>query len=343
MEKIDRRKGCRNNKKQRLKKKVQKLRRLYKQAERNLKNHVELVELLGIANTEQGSKVAGNKGFFFIGDGARLNRALINFGLKFLRDKGYPEIRPPNFMRTEIMGKCAQLSEFDEALYRITGDGVDKYLIATSEQPMCAYHMDKWIHPSELPLRYAGYSSCFRKKAGSHGKDTLGIFRTREFDKVEQFCMTSPNGNESWIMFDEMIQNSEEFYQKLKIPYRTVNYVSGALIDAAAKKYDLEGWFPASETYRELVSCSNCTDYQSSRLEILYRQKKGDEKEKQYVHLLNCTLTATERTMCCILENYQREGGVKIPEVLQPFMDGVKFLPFRKKSDEGKNPKAKGI
>ncbi|OMP09084.1 hypothetical protein COLO4_05829 [Corchorus olitorius] len=138
------------------------------------------------------------------------------------------------------------------------------------------------------------------------------------FEKVEQFCITSPN--DSWEMLEEMIKNSEEFYQELKIPYRVVAVVSGKLNDAAAKKYDLEAWFPASKTYRELVSCSNCTDYQSRRLQI--------KSNGQYVHMLNSTLTATERTMCCILENYQTENGVEISEVLLPYMDGVTFLPF---------------
>ncbi|XP_028084401.1 serine--tRNA ligase, cytoplasmic-like [Camellia sinensis] len=226
---------------------------------------------------------------------------------------------------------------------KVTGEGDDKYLIVTAEQPLCAYHLDDWIHPSQLPIRYAGYSSCFRKEAGSHGRDTLGIFRVHQFEKVEQFCLTSPNGNDSWDMHEEMITNSEEFYKMLKLPYQIVAIVSGALNDAAAKKYDLEGWFPASSTYRELVSCSNCTDYQSRRLEIRYGQKKSNEQAKQYVHLLNSTLTATERTMCCILENYQREDGVEIPEVLREYMGGKTFLPFQiepVKEAKGKKSKA---
>ncbi|CAK9164569.1 unnamed protein product [Ilex paraguariensis] len=263
---------------------------------------------------------------------------------------------------------------------KVTGEGEDKYLIATAEQPLCAYHLDDWIHPSQLPLRlehflltivallgakgpsqitkewqlllsintaqyarYAGYSSCFRKEAGSHGRDTLGIFRVHQFEKVEQFCLTSPNGNDSWEMHEEMLKNSEEFYKMLKIPYQVVAIVSGALNDAAAKKYDLEGWFPSSSTYRELVSCSNCTDYQSRRLEIRYGQKKNNEQAKQYVHLLNSTLTATERTMCCILENYQKEDGVEVPEVLREYMGGETFLPFLQaptKEVKGKKSKA---
>ncbi|KAK2403068.1 mitochondrial Rho GTPase [Trifolium repens] len=194
----------------------------------------------------------------------------------------------------------------------VTGED-DKYLIATAEQPLCAYHIDDWIHPTQLPLRYAGYSSCFRKEAGSH---------------VEQFCITSPNDNDSWDMHEEMLKNSEEFYKALNIPYQIVSIVSGALNDAAAKKYDLEAWFPASQTYRELVSCSNCTDYQARKLEIRYGQKKSNEQLK-HVHLLNSTLTATERTICCILENNQKEDGVEIPEVLRPFMGGKAFLPFK--------------
>ncbi|KAB2046041.1 hypothetical protein ES319_D01G205500v1 [Gossypium barbadense] len=314
-----------------------------KRLEPKLKNHVELVELLGIADTKKGADVAGGRGYYLKGDGVRLNQALINFGLDFLEKRGYTALQTPFFMRKDVMAKCAQLAQFDEELYKVTGEGDDKYLIATAEQPLCSYHVDDWIQPSELPIRYAGYSSCFRKEAGSHGRDTLGIFRVHQFEKVEQFCITSPNGNESWDMHEEMIKNSEDFYQMLKLPYQVVVIVSGALNDAAAKKYDLEAWFPASQTYRELVSCSNCTDYQSRRLEIRYGQKKNNEQVKQYVHLLNSTLTATERTICCILENYQKEDGVEIPEVLRPFIGGKSFLPFKTKptaETKGKKSKA---
>lgn len=300
-----------------------------KRVDSNLKNHVKLVELLGIADLIKGSNVAGGRGFYLKGDGVLLNQALINFGLDFLAKRKYTALQTPFFMKKDIMAKCAQLAQFDEELYKVTGEGEDKYLIATAEQPLCAYHIDDWIHPSQLPIRYAGYSSCFRKEAGSHGRDTLGIFRVHQFEKVEQFCITNPENNDSWEMHEEMIKNSEEFYQALNIPYQIVSIVSGALNDAAAKKYDLEGWFPASKTYRELVSCSNCTDYQSRKLEIRYGQKKKNDNTKQYVHLLNSTLTATERTICCILENGQKEDGVEIPEALRPFMGGKTFLPFK--------------
>ncbi|KAL3838171.1 hypothetical protein ACJIZ3_022762 [Penstemon smallii] len=300
-----------------------------KRTEAKLKNHVELVELLGIADLKKGANIAGGRGYYLKGDGVLLNQALINFALFFLDKRGYTALQTPFFMRKDIMAKCAQLAQFDEELYKVTGEGDDKYLIATAEQPLCAYHIDDWIHPTQIPLRYAGYSSCFRKEAGSHGRDTLGIFRVHQFEKVEQFCITSPNGNDSWEMHEEMLKNSEDFYQMLNIPYQVVAIVSGAINDAAAKKYDLEAWFPASKTYRELVSCSNCTDYQSRRLEIRFGQKKSNDKTKEYVHMLNSTLTATERTMCAILENYQREDGVEIPEVLRNFMGGKTFIPFK--------------
>ncbi|KAJ4834391.1 hypothetical protein Tsubulata_007333 [Turnera subulata] len=300
-----------------------------KREEPGLRNHVDLVHLLGIVDTKRGAKVAGGRGYFLKGFGVRLNQALVNFGLDFLSKRGYTEMQPPDLMRDDLMAKCAQIAQFDEDLYKVTGDGGEKYLIATAEQPLCAYHSDEWIHPKELPLRYAGYSPCYRKEAGSHGRDTLGIYRVHQFDKVEQFCITSPNCNDSWEMFEAMIENSEDFYKELNIPYQIVSIVSGKLNPAAAKKYDLEAWFPASQTYRELVSCSNCTDYQSRRLEIRYGHKTGNEQAKQYVHLLNSTLTATQRTMCCILENYQRENGVEIPEVLRPYVGGTDFLPFQ--------------
>lgn len=308
-----------------------------------LKNHVDLVELLGIADTKRGSEIAGARGYYLIGAGVRLNHALIDYALDFLEKRDYTALQTPYFMRKDVMARCAQLAQFDEELYKVTGEGDDKYLIATAEQPLCSYHLEEWIHPSQLPIRYAGFSSCFRKEAGSHGRDTLGIFRVHQFEKVEQFCLTSPNGNDSWEMHEEMIKNSEDFYKSLNIPYQVVAIVSGALNDAAAKKYDLEAWFPASQTYRELVSCSNCTDYQSRRLEIRYGQKKSNEQTKQYVHLLNSTLTATERTVCCILENYQKEDGVEIPEVLQPYMGGKTFLPFTVKptTTDAKGKKSK--
>ncbi|KAJ4771603.1 Serine--tRNA ligase [Rhynchospora pubera] len=309
--------------------------------EDNLKSHVDLVEMLDIVNLEKGADVAGGRGYYLKGYGVLLNQALVNYGLSFLLERGYNPMQTPFFMRKDVMGKCAQLAQFDEELYKVTGEGDDKYLIATAEQPLCAYHLGDRVYPADVPIRYAGYSTCFRKEVGSHGRDTLGIFRVHQFEKVEQFCITSPDNNESWKMHEEMLKNSEDFYQSLKLPYQVVAIVSGALNDAAAKKYDLEAWFPASKTYRELVSCSNCTDYQARKLGIGYGQKKNDEQAKQFVHMLNSTLTATERILCCILETYQKEDGVEVPQKLRPFMGGVDFLKFKKKPTPEVKPGSK--
>lgn len=202
------------------------------------------------------------------------------------------------------------------------------YLIATSEQPISAYHRGEWVPEPELPLQYAGISTCFRKEAGAAGRDMWGIFRVHQFEKVEQFVLCKPEA--SWEKHEEMIGIAEEFYKSLELPYRVVNIVSGALNNAAAKKYDLEAWFPGYGTYRELVSCSNCTDYQARALGVRCgATKKTGAKATPYVHMLNATLCATERTMCCIVENYQTEKGVRVPAVLQPFMGGIEFLDFK--------------
>lgn len=302
-----------------------------------LAHHQVLTRLDGF-DQERGAKVFGHRGYFLRSVGVRLNQALINYGLDFLaKQGGYIPIQTPFMMRKEMMAKCAQLEDFDELLYKVVVAGEvqdagaeDKYLIATSEQPIAAYHADEWFEePSkELPLCYAGYSTCFRKEAGSHGRDTWGLFRIHQFEKVEQFVLCEPE--KSWEMFDRMIGLSEQFYQSLGLSYRIVGIVSGALNNAAAKKYDLEAWFPNYADYKELVSCSNCTDYQSRRLEIRCGPKKMGDREKRYVHCLNCTLCATERTLCCVLENYQTKEGLIIPEVLRPYMGGQEFIPYAK-------------
>lgn len=304
-------------------------------------HHHEILYMIDGYEPERGSNIAGHRAYFLKGVGVLLNQALINFGLAFLTKKGYSALQPPFFMNKDIMGETAQLEEFDESLYKVIGDREDgkddeKYLIATSEQPISAYHRGENIEPAQLPLRYAGYSTCFRKEAGSYGKDSWGIFRVHQFEKVEQFCVTSPE--KSWEMQEEMIGIAEEFYQALGLSYRVINIVSGALNNAAAKKYDLEAWFPALSVYRELVSCSNCLDYQSRAMETRYGFGKSSEHEgKQYVHMLNATLCATERTICCILENYQTPEGLIIPEVLRPFMGGIDFVKFVRPKPVNKN------
>lgn len=270
-------------------------------------SHHEVLTRIDGYDPERGTKVVGHRGYFLKNWGTFLNQALINYGLEFLMNRGYTALQAPQFMLKGMMAKTAQLSDFDDELYKVV-DGEpqnDKYLIATSEQPISAFHADEWLQKSELPLKYGGYSTCYRREAGAHGRDAWGIFRVHEFTKVEQFVLTDPE--KSWEMFDEMIGASEEFYKSLGLPYQIVAIVSGALNNAAAKKYDLEAWFPFQGEYKELVSCSNCTDYQSRGLEIRFGNKKQTDIKKTYVHCLNSTLCATTRAMCCILENYQTE------------------------------------
>ncbi|KZZ89903.1 Seryl-tRNA synthetase, class IIa [Moelleriella libera RCEF 2490] len=273
----------------------------------NILSHHEVLLRLDGYDPERGVKVVGHRGYFLRQWGAFLNQALINYGLEFLSQRGYTALQTPQFMLRDYMGKTAQLEQFDEELYKVT-DGEaknDKYLIATSEQPISAYHADEWLLSKDLPIKYAGYSTCYRREAGAHGRDAWGIYRVHQFEKIEQFLLTDPE--KSWDAFNDMITVSEEFYKSLKIPYQIVSIVSGALNNAASKKFDLEAWFPFQGEYKELVSCSNCTDYQSRALEIRFGTKAQTEIKKKYVHCLNSTLCATTRTMCCILENYQTD------------------------------------
>ncbi|PIL29037.1 hypothetical protein GSI_09085 [Ganoderma sinense ZZ0214-1] len=292
--------------------------------------HHEVLLRLDAMDLERGAKITGHRGYFLTNDGIDLNQALISYGLDFLRKQGYKKIQPPFMMNKDVMGKTAQLEQFDEELYKVIAAEDEKYLIATSEQPISAYHSDEWFDSPEtqLPIKYAGYSTCFRKEAGSAGRDMWGIFRVHQFEKVEQFCITEPE--KSWEVFDAMVANSEAFYQSLGIPYRVVAIVSGALNLAASQKYDLEAWFPFQGQYKELVSCSNCTDYQSRRLEVRCGLKTKDQTRKVYVHMLNGTLCATERALCCLVENYQTADGLVVPEVLRPYMQGREFLPWVK-------------
>ncbi|KAL1969085.1 hypothetical protein VTN77DRAFT_919 [Rasamsonia byssochlamydoides] len=297
---------------------------------RDCLSHHEVLTRLDGYDPERGVKVVGHRGYCLTGYGLFLNLALVNYGLEFLWKKGYKPNQPPQFMLRDVMAKTAQLEQFDEELYKVTESddkSTDKYLIATSEQPLSALHGGEWLQEKDLPIKYAGFSTCYRKEAGAHGKDAWGIFRVHQFEKIEQFVLTKPE--DSWQAFEEMIATSEEFYQSLGLPYRVVAIVSGALNNAASKKYDLEAWFPFQGEYKELVSCSNCTDYQSRELDIRYGAKKTTDTRKSYVHALNATLCATERTLCCILENYQTENGINVPEPLRKYIPGApEFIPY---------------
>ncbi|KAF3273153.1 Cytosolic seryl-tRNA synthetase [Orbilia oligospora] len=318
------------------------------EAKEGILSHHEVLTRLDGYDPERGAKIVGHRGYFLKMWGLLLNQALINYGLEFLMNKGYTPISTPQFMNKEYMAKTAQLEQFDEELYKVVDGDDEKYLIATSEQPISALHADEWFTTADVPKRYAGFSSCYRREAGSHGKDAWGIFRVHQFEKVEQFVLCDPE--KSWEEFDKMISYSEEFYRSLGLPYRVVAIVSGALNNAASKKYDLEAWFPFQGEYKELVSCSNCTDYQSRSLEIRYGAKTQTDTVKKYVHALNSTLTATERAMCCILENYQTPEGFNVPEVLRKYLPGnPEFLPFTKElpkdttSEKKKNQQLKVV
>ncbi|MHA1679922.1 MAG: serine--tRNA ligase [Promethearchaeota archaeon] len=282
--------------------------------------HVELVELVDGVEFKKAQEIAGSRMYYLKNDLALLNIALLQFGINELISKGFHPHWTPFFINYDTIKKAAELADFEEQLYKIEGE--DLFLIATSEQTLAALHKDDIIDKDTLPRKYCGISTCFRREAGAHGRDTLGIFRIHQFEKIEQFIYCNPE--DSWKMHELLIDNSKEIYKKLGIHFRVVNIASGEMNDNAAKKYDLEGWFPGSGTYRELCSCSNCTDYQARKLNIRYGKQGGD---KAVVHTLNSTAIATERTICCILENYQQEDGtVLVPEVLVPYMGGRKVI-----------------
>ncbi|MHA2398840.1 MAG: serine--tRNA ligase [Promethearchaeota archaeon] len=285
-------------------------------------SHVDLIEKIDGADTKKASEVVGSRFYYLKGDIVLMNLALLHYALDKLIEKDYLPMWTPFFTKYEVMKAAAELAEFEEQLYKIESE--DLFMIATSEQTLAAYHYDEIVDPEKLPIKYAGISSCFRREAGSHGRDTLGIFRVHRFEKVEQFIFCKPE--QSWLLHEELLSNSEEIFKELKLPYRIVNIASGELNDNAAKKYDLEAWFPASEKYRELVSCSNCLDYQARKLKIRMG-KVGSTEAKETVHTLNATAIATERTICCILENYQNEDhSITIPDVLQKYMGGKKII-----------------
>ena len=291
-------------------------------------NHVDLVSMIDGVEIEKATKIAGSRFYYLKGDLVRLNLALLNYALDFLTDKGFTPYWTPYFTKHAVMAEAAELADFEEQLYKIEGE--DLYMIATSEQTLAALHRKEVLDEKTLPRKYCGISSCFRREAGSHGKDTLGIFRVHRFEKIEQFIFCKPENSND--LQEELISNAEEIYKNLKIPYRVVSIASGEINDMAAKKYDLEAYFPASKTYRELVSCSNCTDYQARKLNIR-SGILGDKSSFQTLHTLNSTAIATERTICCILENYQQaDGTVKIPEVLIPYMNGKKIMGPNKSS-----------
>jgi seryl-tRNA synthetase len=285
------------------------------------KDHIDLASALDLADIERAAKVAGARFYYLKGYLVRLNYAVITYGLDFMAKRGYTPIQPPYMMKRKIIEGAVALSDFEDTIYKVEGE--DLYLLATAEHALLGIHSGEILEAGRLPLRYCGVSPCFRKEAGAHGRDTKGIFRVHQFEKVEQFTFCKPA--DSPKEHEALIRNAEEFFQSLGVPYRVVNVCTGDLGTVAAKKYDLEVWLPGQGNYREAVSCSNCTTYQAVRSNIRSRERTNEPTS--WVHTLNSTLVATERALVAIMENYQREdGSIEIPKVLVPYMSGLETI-----------------
>jgi seryl-tRNA synthetase len=285
-----------------------------KQFDFELKVHGELLEKNKLADFKRATKISGAGFYFLKGDLVLLEQALINFAMAELVKKGFIPISPPLMMRRKPYEGVTALEDFENVMYKI--DGENAYLIATSEHPIAAMFMNETLEGKQLPLKFVGLSSCFRKEIGSHGVDTRGLFRVHQFNKVEQLVFCKPS--DSWKLHEELLRNAEQLMQKLELPYRVTSICTGDIGIVAAKKYDIEAWFPRQNAYREVISCSNCTSYQAVRLNIKYAKSNG---EKEYVHTLNSTAIATGRTIAAIVENYQnKDGSVTVPDVLVKFL-----------------------
>jgi len=281
-----------------------------------IKNHIDLALNVDQIDMERAGKVSGSRFFYLKNEVAMLDMALMSFAIEELSKKGYTPVIPPFLMNRKAYEGVTSLGDFEEVLYKVENE--DLYLIATSEHPMAAMLMNETLKEADMPIKLAGISTCFRKEAGAHGKDTRGIFRTHQFNKIEQFIFCKPE--DSVKLHEELLLNAEELLQKIGLAYRIVNVCTGDIGTVAAKKYDIEAWMPAQNGYREVVSCSNCTDYQGRRLGIKYREKEG-AAPRGFVHTLNSTAIATGRTIVAIIENNQLEDGtINIPEVLRKYM-----------------------
>ena len=286
-----------------------------------INDHIDLSENLGIVDLERAAKVAGARFYFLKNDLVRLNQALIHYALDFLAKKEYSLVQPPYMINHESMEGAVIADDFEEVIYKVEDE--DLYMIGTSEHAMAAMHSKEIIDGKDLPLRYAGVSPCFRKEAGAHGRDQKGIFRVHQFDKIEQFVFSRPE--DSWNEHEKMLAVAEEFYQNLEIPHKVMLLSSGDMGKVSAKTYDIEAWMAGQDAYREIVSCSNCLDYQARRLKIRFRDKTNEDT--QYLHTLNSTLVATTRVLVSIMENFQtKDGHVRIPQVLQSYMGNQKEI-----------------
>jgi seryl-tRNA synthetase len=283
------------------------------------RDHVELGRLLGAIDLERGAKVSGSRFYFLTGVGAQLEFALVNHALTLARNWGFIQVTAPSLVKPRAMEGTGFLGQAADDVYRIEGE--DLYLVGTSEVPMAAYHSEEILDGASLPLRYAAFSPCFRKEAGSHGKDTRGIIRVHWFDKVEMFVYTTVE--ESYAEHQRLLGWEREFLDSLGLAYRVIDTAAGDLGLSAQRKFDCEAWIPTQGRYRELTSTSNCTDFQSRRLDIRIRGEQGNT----HAATLNGTLCASTRTIVAILENHQNEdGSVTLPEALRPYMGGLEVL-----------------
>jgi len=280
-----------------------------------IKDHIDLTQSLDLVDLERAAKVSGARFYYLKNQLVRLNHALLQFALDFLTEKNYTPIQTPFLINRNAMEGAIIAQDFEDVIYKIQDE--DLYLIGTSEHAVVSMYSDEIMDGKKLPLRYAGISTCFRKEAGAHGRDQKGIFRVHQFEKVEQFAFTRPE--DSWQEHEKMLAIAEEFYQKIGIPYRIMLLSSGDLGKVSAKTYDLEAWMAGQKSYKEIVSCSNCLDFQARRLKIRFRDRT--DEQPQYLHSLNSTLVATTRTMVAIIENFQtKDGHITVPKVLQKYV-----------------------
>ena len=283
------------------------------------RNHNDLIEMNNWVDLARGAKVTGSRFYFLQGDLARLEMALQSYSANFLIERGYTLVQPPLMMNREAYEGVTDLGDFETVMYGIEPDKY--YLIATSEHPLTAMRMDEIIEPAELPIKLVGVSSCFRREVGAHGLSDRGIWRVHQFTKIEQIVICKPD--DSWGHHEDLLTNAVELWDSLGLHYRVVNICTGDMGTVASKKYDLEAWLPGANAYKEVVSCSNCTDYQANRLRMRYRTTEGNAA----VHTLNSTAVATSRALVAIMEQYQNEDGtVRVPDVLVPHMGGQAVL-----------------
>jgi seryl-tRNA synthetase len=282
------------------------------------KDHVELGKLLGAIDTERGAKVAGSRSYYLTGVGAMLEFALVNYAITSANKAGFTPVIPPVLVNSAAMEGTGFLGQAAENVYHLEKD--DVYLVGTSEVPLAAMHMDEILPVEKLPMRYAGYSTCFRREAGTYGKDTRGIIRVHQFDKVEMFSFCHPD--QAKEEHQRLLQWEKDFLNAMEIPYRVIDVASGDLGSSANRKFDIEAWIPTQDAYREVTSTSNCTEFQARRLNIRFKENDATKA----VATLNGTLVAIPRMVVAILENHQNaDGTVNVPAALQPFLGTKRF------------------